>query len=175
VFAIALLSTVCNGTARGWLLFLQLSFFGLGGGLWFCLQECPSTAMSVSAARAKDYSFGSSGPKGSQQETNPERLFKLKEVCDLLLAAGYHRARVTALTPFDRVVGGMVWAMTNSNFDVDIDILFTENATIGQRMSVRHSTRPLTGAPVVRSLDVLCVCAYVFVGGGGGAANSLMC
>ncbi len=65
-----------------------------------------------------------------------ERLYKLKECCDLLLAAGYHRARVSTLSPFDRVVGGMVWAMTNSNLDVAIDILFTENATIGQRIKL---------------------------------------
>src|SRR5687767_7792781 len=43
---------------------------------------------------------------------NPIRhsaLFRVVECCDLLLAAGYHKARVPTLSPFDKVVGGMCW------------------------------------------------------------------
>lgn len=70
------------------------------------------------------------------EETDPERVFKLKECCDLLLAGGYFRARIPTLSSFDKVVGGMVWSITASGVDVDVDIIFQENATIGQRIKL---------------------------------------
>lgn len=56
------------------------------------------------------------------------------EICQLLVAAGYFRARIGSLTPFDKVVGGMVWCMTATS--VDVDVLFEENATIGQKIKI---------------------------------------
>lgn len=84
-----------------------------------------------------------------------EQNVKLKESIDLLLAAGYFRARIKGLSPFDKVlmilykvpqskllnsdllmqiVGGMTWCLQLANFDVDVDLLFQENSTIGQKM-----------------------------------------
>lgn len=60
---------------------------------------------------------------------------KLRESIDLLLAAGYFRARIKGLSPFDKIVGGMTWCIQASAFDVDVDLLFQENSTIGQKMS----------------------------------------
>mmetsp|Transcript_2989 Transcript_2989/g.4415 ORF Transcript_2989/g.4415 Transcript_2989/m.4415 type:complete len:615 (-) Transcript_2989:27-1871(-) len=76
------------------------------------------------------------GIKVKGQETNPERLLQLKQICDMLLAAGYFRARVPVLSPFDKVVGGLVWGITASNVDLDVDIIFQENSTIGERVRV---------------------------------------
>jgi len=59
---------------------------------------------------------------------------KYGEIIELLLAAGYFRARISTLSPFDRVIGGLAWCLTNSAVDVDIDVVFIENATIGQKM-----------------------------------------
>jgi len=73
---------------------------------------------------------------GKEEETDPERIYKLKECCDLLVAAGYFRARLPGLVPFDRVVGGIVWAITGSGVDLNVDLLFEENATIGQRIKL---------------------------------------
>ena len=74
-------------------------------------------------------------------EKDPERLLKLKECCDLLLAGGYFRARIPTLTPFDKVVGGLAWSITASGVDVDVDVIFQENASIGQKMSPLHYNR----------------------------------
>lgn len=74
-----------------------------------------------------------------EQERDPERMIKLKECCDMLLAGGYFRARIPTLSPFDKVVGGMVWSMTASNVGVDVDILFEENSTIGQRIKLSEN------------------------------------
>ena len=63
-----------------------------------------------------------------------EQSVKLRESIDLLLAAGYFRARIKGLSPFDKIVGGMTWCIQASNFDVDVDLLFQENSTIGQKM-----------------------------------------
>jgi hypothetical protein len=35
-----------------------------------------------------------------------------------------------------QVVGGMTWCIETCNFDVDVDLLFHENLTIGQKMYV---------------------------------------
>eukprot|EP00730_Choanoeca_flexa_P013648 TRINITY_DN5556_c0_g2_i1.p1 TRINITY_DN5556_c0_g2~~TRINITY_DN5556_c0_g2_i1.p1 ORF type:complete len:613 (+),score=207.05 TRINITY_DN5556_c0_g2_i1:119-1957(+) len=65
-----------------------------------------------------------------------EQSVKLNQTVDLLLAAGYFRARIKGLAPFDKVVGGMVWCITASNVDVNVDLLFQENSTIGQKIAL---------------------------------------
>lgn len=65
-----------------------------------------------------------------------EQSVKLSEILELLLAAGYFRARIKGLSPFDKVVGGMTWCITTCNFDVDVDLLFQENSTIGQKIAL---------------------------------------
>eukprot|EP00467_Chlorarachnion_reptans_P018897 CAMPEP_0114507390 /NCGR_PEP_ID=MMETSP0109-20121206/11984_1 /TAXON_ID=29199 /ORGANISM="Chlorarachnion reptans, Strain CCCM449" /LENGTH=640 /DNA_ID=CAMNT_0001686139 /DNA_START=37 /DNA_END=1959 /DNA_ORIENTATION=- len=76
------------------------------------------------------------GMRAKDQERNPERLLQLKRICDMLLAAGYFRARIPMLSPFDKVVGGLVWGITASNVNLDVDIIFQENSTIGERVRV---------------------------------------
>lgn len=63
-----------------------------------------------------------------------EQSVKLQEIIDLLLAAGYFRARIKGLSSFDKVVGGMTWCIESCNVDLDVDLLFQENSTIGQKM-----------------------------------------
>lgn len=64
---------------------------------------------------------------------------KYDEIIDLLLSAGYFRARIHTLSAFDKVVGGLCWCITSSGEDVDVDILFQENSTIGQRITLSES------------------------------------
>ncbi|XP_063239484.1 coiled-coil domain-containing protein 93 isoform X2 [Bacillus rossius redtenbacheri] len=65
-----------------------------------------------------------------------EQRAKQQEIIDLLVAAGYFRARIKGLSAFDKVVGGMTWCIDTCNFDVDIDLLFQENLTIGQKIAL---------------------------------------
>ena len=53
--------------------------------------------------------------------------------------SGYFRARISSLSPFDKVVGGMCWAITASGASVSVDILFQENSTIGQRIKLSEN------------------------------------
>lgn len=68
--------------------------------------------------------------------SSPGQKKKLEEIVELLVAAGYFRARIKGLSPFDKVVGGMTWCVTTCNFDLDVDLLFQENSTIGQKISL---------------------------------------
>lgn len=61
---------------------------------------------------------------------------KYEEIIELLLAAGYFRARIKGLTPFDKVVGGMTWCIEICTIDIDVDLLFQENLTIGQKIAL---------------------------------------
>uniref|UniRef100_A0A4W4GWX3 Coiled-coil domain-containing protein 93 n=1 Tax=Electrophorus electricus TaxID=8005 RepID=A0A4W4GWX3_ELEEL len=75
---------------------------------------------------------------GGSLETreDEEQSVKLAEILELLLAAGYFRARIKGLSPFDKVVGGMTWCITTCSFDIDVDLLFQENSTIGQKIAL---------------------------------------
>ncbi|VDM41489.1 unnamed protein product [Toxocara canis] len=65
-----------------------------------------------------------------------EQYAKLQDTVDLLVAAGYFRARLKALPHFDRVVGGMVWCITLCNRSVDVDLFYSENSSIGQKIAL---------------------------------------
>ncbi|CAK9810577.1 Coiled-coil domain-containing protein 93 [Anthophora quadrimaculata] len=65
-----------------------------------------------------------------------EQTKRFQDIIDLLVAAGYFRARIKGLSNFDKVIGGMTWCIESCNFDVDIDLLFCENLTIGQKISL---------------------------------------
>ncbi|XP_055328932.1 coiled-coil domain-containing protein 93-like [Paramacrobiotus metropolitanus] len=65
-----------------------------------------------------------------------EQSVKLQETMELLVAAGYFRARIKGLHPFDKIVGGMVWCLEVCNLDIDIDLLFQESLSIGQKIAL---------------------------------------
>ena len=50
-----------------------------------------------------------------------------------------NRAQIHNLSEFDKVVGGLCWCIVHSGEAVDVDILFTENATIGQRITLSEA------------------------------------
>ncbi|XP_054740279.1 coiled-coil domain-containing protein 93 isoform X1 [Anastrepha obliqua] len=61
---------------------------------------------------------------------------KEQETFDMLVAAGYYRARIKGLSSFDKVIGGMTWCIECCEYDVDVDLLFHENLTIGQKIAL---------------------------------------
>lgn len=58
----------------------------------------------------------------------------LDDLLRLLLNAGYFRARIAALDAFDKVVGGLCWCITSSGIAVDVDVLYDEDQSLGQKM-----------------------------------------
>jgi hypothetical protein len=80
------------------------------------------------------------GGGGATEEDGPgAATYWLGKIVDTLVVAGYFRARLKGLDAFDKVVGGMVWCVTQAayaadNVIVDVDIIFVENASIGAKM-----------------------------------------
>jgi hypothetical protein len=68
-----------------------------------------------------------------------EKKQKYDEIINILITAGYFRAQIQTLSEFDKVVGGLCWCIVNSGEQVDVDILFSENATIGQRIALSEA------------------------------------
>lgn len=57
-----------------------------------------------------------------------------KKIFDLLLSAGFFRVMIKNLSDFDKLLSGITWCIEACDFDVDVDLLFHENLTIGQKM-----------------------------------------
>ena len=81
--------------------------------------------------------FDSREEKAWSQDEHLEQQRKLfAEIVEILINAGYFRARISTLSDFDKVVGGLCWCIVNSGEAVDVDILFKENSTTGERISL---------------------------------------
>ncbi|XP_014261634.1 coiled-coil domain-containing protein 93 [Cimex lectularius] len=71
-------------------------------------------------------------------ESREDEIQKIKyqEIIKLLIGAGYFRAKIKGLSEFDKVVGGMTWCIDVCTIDLDVDLLFQENSTIGQKIAL---------------------------------------
>lgn len=67
-------------------------------------------------------------------EEDSERSELLEEISELLLSGGYFRAQISTLSPFDKLTGGLAWSITASNVDVDFDLFYDDDATLGIKM-----------------------------------------
>ena len=54
------------------------------------------------------------------------------------MSAGYFRARVATLSAFDKVVGGLCWAITSSGQAIaaDVDIFYDEDLVLGAKIQL---------------------------------------
>uniref|UniRef100_A0A914ZHW4 Coiled-coil domain-containing protein 93 n=1 Tax=Panagrolaimus superbus TaxID=310955 RepID=A0A914ZHW4_9BILA len=68
-----------------------------------------------------------------------EQYAKMAEILELLVSAGYFRAKIQGLSAFDKIVGGMVWCISICAESVDVDLLYSENSTIGQKISLTEN------------------------------------
>lgn len=63
----------------------------------------------------------------------------LNEITRLLLSAGYFRVRMPDLDVFDKIAGGLAWALKAAAVDVDVDIFFKEKPNIGEKIRISES------------------------------------
>lgn len=87
---------------------------------------------------------------GKEEIHDKEAAEYFQQIVELLLTGGYFRARITGLSNFDKILGGLAWAISSSNVDVDIDV-FQDTDTLAQKLKL--------GEGVVRSL-VKMKCPY---------------
>ena len=57
------------------------------------------------------------------------------QIVELLIQAGYFRARIQSLEPFDKILGGIAWTLTGCFYDIDIDFKDDMNLTEKIRVS----------------------------------------
>lgn len=51
-----------------------------------------------------------------------------------LVEAGYFRARITSLSDFDKIIGGMAWAIQVFSHDINIPIIYKDTMPLGQKI-----------------------------------------
>lgn len=57
-------------------------------------------------------------------------------IIEALVEAGYFRARISTLSDFDKVIGGMAWAMQVFSQDIDINIFYRDTLDLGQKIAL---------------------------------------
>ena len=62
---------------------------------------------------------------GIKEDSNAELL---QSICDMLVAAGYFRARLQ-IEAFDKILGGMCWCVTGSNNEIELE--FEDDLKLG--------------------------------------------
>ncbi|EAA14775.4 AGAP009044-PA [Anopheles gambiae str. PEST] len=70
------------------------------------------------------------------KRSDEEQKRKEQDIIDTLVGAGYYRAHIQGLSSFDKIVGGMTWCIEACDYDVNVDLLFHENLTIGQKIAL---------------------------------------
>ncbi|KAI6242253.1 hypothetical protein M3Y99_00266900 [Aphelenchoides fujianensis] len=87
-----------------------------------------------------DEVFGTSSLDGKFTIHEDEEQFaKLHEILELLISAGYFRAKIHGLSAFDKIVGGMCWCISLCAEAVDVDLLYSENSSIGQKIALTEN------------------------------------
>ena len=71
---------------------------------------------------------------GGDEVTDHLHMSKFDDITELLLSAGYFRARYAELKMFDKVIGGLCWCIAASGISVDVDILFEDNMALGRKV-----------------------------------------
>ncbi|XP_052865302.1 coiled-coil domain-containing protein 93 [Anopheles cruzii] len=71
-----------------------------------------------------------------EKREDEEQKRKEQNIIETLVTAGYYRAHIQGLSSFDKIVGGMTWCIEACDYDVDVDLLFHENLTIGQKIAL---------------------------------------
>ena len=90
--------------------------------------EPPSAPVSA-------HSRGVSEDQTSQEERSHQQ-GKYDALVDILVSAGYFRARIPTLDPFDKIIGGLCWCIDTSGEGVDVDILFQEKSKIKEKIKL---------------------------------------
>lgn len=60
----------------------------------------------------------------------------MDQIAQVLLDAGYFRVRISSLSDFDKIIGGMAWAMQVFSHDINIDIFYKDTLDLGQKIGL---------------------------------------
>ena len=92
---------------------------------------------------------------------DPERIELYNKIVESLITAGYFRARINTLEPFDKILGGMAWILTGCFYDIDIefkdDMNLTEKIRVSEKVvaGLKAINCPMTLNPIqIQGLDL---------------------
>lgn len=60
----------------------------------------------------------------------------MDHIIECLVEAGYFRARISTLSDFDKIIGGMAWAMQVFSYDININVFYTDTLDLGQKIGL---------------------------------------
>lgn len=69
------------------------------------------------------------GTTGDSDDTE-----NLQKISDLFVEAGYYRARIQTVPPFDKILGGLCWTITGLLMSVDIE--FKDESNLGDKVKL---------------------------------------
>lgn len=113
----------------------------------FWRAQSMSSFVAPGASSASGFFSASASSDGLDQTSVAERTAQakaLEQLLSTLLSAGYFRARVAALAPFDKLVGGLCWAISSSGAAVDVDLFYDEELALGAKMFVLRLVQSTT-------------------------------
>lgn len=64
------------------------------------------------------------------------RTYKMDTIIKALVEAGYFRARISTLSDFDKIIGGIAWAMQVFSYDINVNIFYTDTLDLGQKIAL---------------------------------------
>lgn len=60
----------------------------------------------------------------------------MDNIIEAFVQAGYYRARISTLSDFDKIIGGMAWAMQVFSYDLNINIFYTDTLDLGEKIAL---------------------------------------
>ncbi|XP_058074650.1 uncharacterized protein LOC131223310 isoform X3 [Magnolia sinica] len=73
----------------------------------------------------------------SEPEFDPDRTEVLQGILDLIASAGYSRARIPSVSPFDKLAGGLAWCIAATHaVDAEFHALCDEDLTVRDKINV---------------------------------------
>ena len=58
----------------------------------------------------------------------------LQRIQELMVAGGYLRAGVSSIPPLDKINGGLMWLISTSNSDADIDLFYDQHSDLHHKL-----------------------------------------
>lgn len=63
-------------------------------------------------------------------------ILAMDSITEALVKAGYYRARISTLSDFDKIIGGIAWSLQVFSHDININIFYADTLALGQKIAL---------------------------------------
>lgn len=60
----------------------------------------------------------------------------MDSITDILVRAGYFRAKISTLSDFDKIIGAIAWAIQAFNYGIEINVYYADSMDLGQKIAL---------------------------------------